>query len=265
MMGGVSSHMADAQSFQQAWEDWGSVNPMYAILTDPIYRAGGDMETFLQTGTGTVEMALAEVARLGLCPERRTALDFGCGLGRLTWAVAQHFGDVVGLDVAESMVDQASKLHADVPNCRFETHRADDLSAFPDGSFDFVLCLFVLQHLPSTDAITTYLGEFVRVLRPGGALVVQLPSKVPAHRPPMPPWRSRAGVRVRAAKLLRRVGVTPHFLYRRMDWVPEMTMLGLPDDQTRSVLAAAGGQLVHASQPDIDRGGTESRIYYVTC
>jgi ubiquinone/menaquinone biosynthesis C-methylase UbiE len=256
--------MSRKSAAAQAWEDWGSVNPLYAILTDPVYRSGGDVDTFLDSGAGTVEWLLKEVDQLGLSPTRGAALDFGCGVGRLTWALAGQYSEVVGVDVAASMVARARELHSDLKNCRFEVNQSPDLSLFPDESFDLVLTLFVLQHLPTTEMIAGYLREFVRVLRPDGALVVQLPSKVPAHRPPMPPWNTRDGLRVRTAKALRRAGASPRFLYDNLDWVPEMTMLGLSDEATRSVLDAAGAAVVHSSEPEVDRGGTESRIYYVT-
>jgi hypothetical protein len=58
--------------------------------------------------------------------------------------------------------------------------------------------------------------------------------------------------------------VSAAFLYRRLDWVPEMTMTGVPEALIRQTLAAAGGNVVYATPPDIDRGGTESRIFFVT-
>ena len=94
-------------------------------------------------------------------------------------------------------------------------------------------------------------------------MVVQLPSNVPPPTP-LPPWRTRAGLRKRAGDALRRAGVSPKVLYRRLDWVPEMTMTAVPDSLTRATLAAKGTPVVFATPPDIDRGGTESCIYFAT-
>lgn len=256
--------MPSFEKQRRAWRDWGAVNPLYAILTDPRYRDGGDVEEFLETGRGTVASVLAMTDEVGLARQRGDALDFGCGVGRLTWALAEHFDEVVGVDVADSMVDRARALHGEVANCRFVVNARDDLEVFDDESFDLVLCLLVLQHMDSTRTMVRFLQELVRVLRPEGALVVQLPSKVPAHRPPLPPLRSRRGVEQRAARVLRAVGVPASVLYRRLEWVPEMTMLALPDAETRRVLEHAGGTIVHTSPVDVDAGGTESRTYVVT-
>ena len=263
MSGAIMVQAMSSKMHRQAWEDWGSVNPLYAILTDPQFRYGGDRDAFFRTGEEFVGFLLAECDRLGLAQRRQRALDFGCGVGRVTAPLGARFDSVIGLDVAQSMVETARQRHADRPNCTFEVHAADDLSRFGDETFDLVVSVFVLQHLPTLRAILVYLGELVRVLRPGGALIVQLPSKVP---PPdaLPPWPTREGLRRRGAPLLRRLGVSPAFLYRRLDWVPEMTMTGVPEAQIRETLVAAGGSVVYTTPPDIDRNGTESRVFFVT-
>jgi SAM-dependent methyltransferase len=256
--------MPKANKHDQAWEDWGSVDPLYAILTDPKYRhGGGDRSEFLETGEELASAILGQCDALGLAQDRGRALDFGCGVGRVTAPLSRRFGEVLGLDISPSMVASARKLHADQANLTFEVQQSDDLARYPDGSFDLVLCVLVLQHLSSQQAILRYLAEFARVLRPGGALVVQLPSSVP---PPtaLAGWRTRAGLRARVAIFLRRLGVSPKVLYERLDWVPEMTMTAVPDELARATLAASGAPVVFTTAPDVDRGGTESCIYFAS-
>jgi ubiquinone/menaquinone biosynthesis C-methylase UbiE len=249
----------------QAWEDWGEVDPLFAILTEPKYRHGaGDVNEFLQGGQGAVRDLLNQTDHLKIGTGRDSALDFGCGVGRLTGGLADHFRRVVGVDVAPSMLDTARALHSHRDNCEFALNQANDLRGIPDTSFDFVLCLLVLQHLDSTASIEMFLREFVRVLKPGGAIVLQLPSSVPAHRIPLPSWRTRRGLQIRTARLLRRVGVPAKVLYRRFDWVPQMTLLALPDERTRKVLEDAGGRIVHVTPAAADSGGTIDRTYFVT-
>ena len=248
----------------RAWEDWGSVDPLYAILTDPKYRhGGGDRAEFLETGEEFASAIVQQCEGLGLAQTRGRALDFGCGVGRVTAPLARRFDEVVGLDISESMVASARRMHADVTNCSFEVQRSADLADYADGSFDLVLCVLVLQHMSSRQAILQHLAEFARVLRPGGALVVQLPSSVP-RATALAGWRTRAGLKARTAIFLRRLGVSPKILYQRLDWVPEMTMTAVPDELTRSTLAARGTPVVFTTLPDVDRGGTESCIYFAT-
>jgi ubiquinone/menaquinone biosynthesis C-methylase UbiE len=263
-MNGHPDLMPSSKAHSRAWEDWGTVNPLYAVLTDPKYRHGGDVDEFLRGGKGAVNEILGETNRLGIGRGRDAAIDFGCGIGRLAAGLADHFKEVTGVDVSSTMLASARELHSHRVNLEFELNESKDLRWIPDASFDLVLSLFVLQHLESTLTIETFLRDFVRVLKPGGAIVVQLPSRVPAHRPPLPPWNTRAGVRLRTANLLRRVGVPARVLYERFDWVPEMTLLALPEETTRKILEDAGGTVVHVTPPNTDAGGTIDHTYFVT-
>jgi ubiquinone/menaquinone biosynthesis C-methylase UbiE len=256
--------MSSSKAHSQAWEDWGTVNPLYAILTDPKYRHGGDIDEFLRSGVDTVDWILSETDRLRIGRDRQAALDFGCGIGRLAAGLANHFEEVIGVDVSSTMLGSARELHSNRTNLEFDLNQNKDLGWISDSSFDFVLSLLVLQHLESTQTIETFLREFVRVLKPGGAIVVSLPSSVPTHRPPLPKWTTEAGVRLRMAKLLRRVGVSARLLYEHFDWVPEMTLLALTEKATRRIFEDAGGRIVHVTPPNTDAGGTVDHIYFVT-
>jgi ubiquinone/menaquinone biosynthesis C-methylase UbiE len=98
----------------------------------------------------------------------------------MTYALAERFGDVVGLDVSPEMVRQAAR-HAPA-NCRFLVHGSAPLP-FADESFDLVLSMLVLQHIPSRRVRLELLAEFVRVLRPDGLAIIQVPAHVPLrHR-----------------------------------------------------------------------------------
>lgn len=102
-----------------------------------------------------------------LAPDARV-LDVGCGPGTITIGLAAYVpdGEVVGIDAAASILDEARSLAgaAGQENVRFE---AGDVAAldFPDGSFDVVHVHQVLQHLP--DAVGA-LEEMRRVCRKGG-------------------------------------------------------------------------------------------------
>ena len=74
---------------------------------------------------------------------------------------------MVGVDVAASMIEHARELNRHGERCTYISNSADDLSIFADGTFDFILTELVLQHLPP-ELMFRYVGEFVRVLRPGG-------------------------------------------------------------------------------------------------
>ena len=100
-------------------------------------------------------------------------LDVGCGPGSITVGLAQAVapGEVVGVDIEPSVLDEARRLAAErrVNNARFEASDVYDLP-FADGSFDAALAHTLLEHVP--DPVQA-LRELRRVLRPGGVLGVR--------------------------------------------------------------------------------------------
>ncbi len=156
---------------------WDTVDPLWAILAYPD-RLGNrwSAEEFFATGEDQVGEYFAALEELDLAPRRRErALDFGCGAGRLTQALAHRFDRVDGVDVATSMVDLARHYNADPERVFFHLNERADLGAFAEGSYDFILSIVVFQHM-SNDLKTGYLREFVRVLAPGGVALFTVPS-----------------------------------------------------------------------------------------
>ena len=146
------------------------------MLTDPGKRDGGwDVDQFFRAGTEELSAVLQRAARLGIVVSRRRALDFGCGVGRVTQAMAGSFERCDGVDISASMLQLARRHNRDPARCSYHLNVADDLKLFPDAAFTFVFSTLVLQHIapPYTRG---YIKELLRVLAPGGLLVFQLPS-----------------------------------------------------------------------------------------
>jgi SAM-dependent methyltransferase len=161
---------------QQVWDRLGRTDPLWAVLTDARFRGGGwDPAQLFALGVAEVDAVMDLAQQHGLTYGRQAALDFGCGVGRLSQALARYFDSVVGVDIAASMVAQAEEHNRHGAKCRFVVNDRSDLRLFPDATFDFVLSLLVLQHMEPRFALG-YLREFLRVLRPGGLLVFQVPS-----------------------------------------------------------------------------------------
>lgn len=159
--------MGELESLTRTWDSLGHSNPMWAILTTTKNRDDWDPAEFFRTGEEEIANELAYLESLGIEPGHGTALDFGCGLGRLTQPLADRFDEAVGVDVAASMIAGARAANQRGSRCRFVLNERDDLAVFDDGMFDFVLSLLVLQHMPPPLAVG-YMREFVRVLKPGG-------------------------------------------------------------------------------------------------
>ncbi|WP_192763821.1 methyltransferase domain-containing protein [Actinomadura algeriensis] len=101
-----------------------------------------------------------------------SVLDVGCGPGSITAGLAGRVapGRVVGVDAAESVVEQATRAIPDgVRNVEFAVGDVYDLR-FPDGAFDVVHAHQVLQHI--ADPVGA-LREMRRVAKPGGVVAVR--------------------------------------------------------------------------------------------
>jgi SAM-dependent methyltransferase len=159
------------------WNALGTVDPLWAILAYP-ERLGNrwSPEEFFATGEAQVGAYFTALDELDVAPPGRgRALDFGCGAGRLTQALATRFDRVDGVDVATSMVDLARRHNTHPDRVAFHLNERPDLRALEDGSYDFILSIVVFQHM-SNDLKAGYLREFVRVLAPGGVAMFTVPS-----------------------------------------------------------------------------------------
>src|SRR6266849_660851 len=97
------------------------------------------------------------------------ALDAGCGTGFLTFELAARGHRVTGVDFAPAMIAEARRKAAEGDvSVRLEEADAEQLP-FGPGSFDLAISRHVLWTLPHPEAA---IDEWVRVLRPGGRLVV---------------------------------------------------------------------------------------------
>jgi SAM-dependent methyltransferase len=102
----------------------------------------------------------------------KRVLDFGCGGGEGTAAMAARAASVLGVDVAEEAVDYARE-HNGAPNVEYEVI-GDGGVPRPDASFDTVCSFQVLEHVADPDA---YLAEAKRLLAPGGELLLATPDR----------------------------------------------------------------------------------------
>nr|WP_246324085.1 class I SAM-dependent methyltransferase [Petropleomorpha daqingensis] len=219
---------------------------MWAVLTQPERRGRKwTPEEFFAEGRREIDEVLASIAPLGLPAGHGSALDFGCGVGRLTQALAEHFDDVVGIDIAASMLENARRFN-DRPNVRFVLNEEPHLAVIPDTSIDFVYTTIVLQHMAPELALG-YLEEFARILRPGGVAVFTLPTG---------PSRTLVGrlYRVVPAPLV-------HLLKKRL-WGAVIDMHGVPMETLLPTLTSAGLR-VERIEPDTSPGPNWRGFRYV--
>ena len=162
---------------RHTWEVLGRDDPLWAVLSSRSkYNNQWDSAEFFETGVTEINGLFEDLAAKDVAVRSGRCLDFGCGVGRVSQALCDHFESVDGVDIAQSMVDAARKYNRHGERCRYHVNPKDDLSLFDDSSFDFVYSNIVLQHM-ETQYAERYIAEFLRVLAPGGVTVFQVPSR----------------------------------------------------------------------------------------
>ena len=241
--------MRAASLHTRDWEELGELDPLWAILSDPQKQFGKwGLEDFLRTGEEEVAKLMQQAESLQLPRRRRQAIDFGCGVGRLTRALRAYFPDCHGVDISDSMLETARRLN---PGCDFR--KGHDLRSFSDGSVDLIYSTLVLQHQPDVKSVAAILADMMRVLAPEGLLVFQMPLHLY--------WRRRLQPRRRLYRAFRAIGLPHTLLYQRLKLNP-IRMLALPKDEVEAIIRRASGQVVRL---DINRepsGGYANGIYY---
>jgi len=246
------------------WNALGRTNAFGAVLTREGRLAAWDAAEFFETGRADAARFVADMDRLVSSASRARALDFGCGVGRVTRALADHFDEVVGVDAAPSMIERARQL--DVGNrCSFVLNETHDLAQFASGMFTVVYSRLVLQHIRPA-LVRRYIPELVRVLVPGGVLMFQLPEVVGVD-----PARGIGRLPL-VGHLKRRVPWSAVVIWRRLKCrlsatseAAQMTMFGMAQDEVLALVAGAGGRVLDVRA---DESHGDARIrgseYWVT-
>ena len=80
----------DSERLRQTWETWAAGDPLFAILSDPTKLGGKwDIDEFM-AHTPELDAVFETIEKHGLLKGRGRALDFGCGVGRMTQALADR-------------------------------------------------------------------------------------------------------------------------------------------------------------------------------
>jgi SAM-dependent methyltransferase len=193
----MSDRLSDSRSL---WDQHAASDPLWAVLAFPDKRGGRwPLQEFMKTGEREIALLFHRFAELQLPAPRGAALDFGCGVGRLTQALARRLDRVVGADISPVMIDLARRLNRYPDRAEYICTAETGLETLQAASFDCVYSNIVLQHVAS-DLSVRYLHEFFRLLGRGGLLVFQLPSHrespVEAEIKPMPDAAYRASIRL---------------------------------------------------------------------
>lgn len=145
------------------WDDLARQDAMHAVLVTD------DAQSLWASG----EREIAALEREGLLSKDTVALDFGAGIGRLSYPLLKRVARVVSADVSREMLTRLERRDAPGPRPEtvlFTPGREGQLR----GPFDLIVSFLVLQHMEPRDARGT-LRILSNALAPGGRLVIDIP------------------------------------------------------------------------------------------
>lgn len=243
--------MNSLKELQRNWEGLAQTDPLWAICTDPLKRDGQwTREGFFATGRKEIETVLSYAARIGICIDKTLpALDFGCGVGRLTRALAEYFPECCGVDISLTMINLARELNCDLPQCCFLLSDDIQLKSLPKNYFGFIYTSLVLQHIAEPNS-HQYIGELVRVLKPGGTLIFQVPEKLRASS--LTRLRLRLALRPRLQSILG----------RQKPYVMEMHCI--EESVIRKLIAQNGARVVDVALTNSCEASFSGDLRYLT-
>jgi SAM-dependent methyltransferase len=179
---------------ERFWDERAREQALFFVDNTVDYR-DPDADRFWAGGADAVRAILSE---LDLRVESSDVIvEIGCGVGRLTRALAELAAEVTAVDVSAEMLARARELNPALDNVRWVHGDGESLAGISDASADGCFSHVVFQHLPEPELTLGYVREMARVLRPGAWAAFGVSTDPAVHRP-----RRRAGWR--AAALLGR-------------------------------------------------------------
>lgn len=160
------------------WEDWAQRDPYFGVLTSDTFRRANLTDEakaeFFATGQKHVERVLQNV-RHHLDPEfaPKRVLDFGCGTGRLVIPFSRVADEVLGLDIAPSMLKEARKNCDDAGVRNVTLALSDETLSAATGTFDLIHSFIVFQHI-HPERVRHIVGLMLARLRDGGVGAIQV-------------------------------------------------------------------------------------------
>ena len=166
------------------WEWFGKNQPYFGVLIEAKYRneqlTKHAKKDFFLTGKAHVDFILETIKEhFDTDFTIKRALDFGCGVGRLTIPLSAACKQVVGVDASPSMLQEATKNARGMGAENIEFLLADDnLSTLGSESFDFINSFIVFQHIPLNRGYHL-LRRLLSLLNEGGIAVLHFTYSTP--------------------------------------------------------------------------------------
>ncbi len=186
----VEASEADIQAMMdriaREWRRFGETEPHWSVIVSQEFVSANiaeNIERFYESGRNNLANIFNPLTRSGIAAERfGKVLDFGCGVGRLSLALAPYADQVVGVDISPPHLKLARE-RADATGVTNADFRPIDAPGDLDdlAGFDLIVSLIVLQHNPPP-VMAVLLRKLLKALAPGGVAVIQIPTFMRGYR-----------------------------------------------------------------------------------
>ena len=160
------------------WRFWGRHDPMWAVATWKGREHDGPhpwtIDDLRAAGRSDCSDIMRHWNHYGRI-DGGTCVEIGCGSGRLTSALIDHFDRVVGIDVSPDQVDVAKRVLGDKVSRVAFSIVEDPVIDAPPESCSAMISTQVFQHLSEYSGIVAYLQATYDALQPGATICFQIP------------------------------------------------------------------------------------------
>jgi len=154
---------------REDWNDRAKDNPLYWTYATEGRERFTTVKPYFDAG----EVEFKEMILPHLGGGRDIAVDFGCGVGRLTFPLARHYDTVYGYDISPEMIKMAGKYttksRCPKGNVRFNVSSGG--LQIGDSRADLTLCIGVLQHIPDPATRLGTLAELIMATKFDGKII----------------------------------------------------------------------------------------------
>lgn len=135
------------------WEKYGKDDPYFGVVSQDKFQNSNltseNKKEFFQSGADRIDNVLENI-RQNIDPNFtiKKGLDFGCGVGRLVIPLAKVAEEVTGIDVSDSMLNEAKKNCEERSINNVVLTKSDDNLSSLKGKYNFIHSFIVFQHIP---------------------------------------------------------------------------------------------------------------------
>ncbi|WP_439493691.1 class I SAM-dependent methyltransferase [Bosea sp. (in: a-proteobacteria)] len=169
----------DRRDTDKDWNVISEADPYWGVLSAEKFK-GSELSPavaaeFFESGSAYVERLLGFVNAYlpSGALKYDSALDFGCGVGRLLIPLARRFVRADGVDISPRMLNIARQHAADAALSNINFYLSTDQLSDIEGGYDLVNTLIVLQHIPPHRGLQI-IERLISLTRPGGVCSMQL-------------------------------------------------------------------------------------------